>query len=94
MGELAIEGTMRWIFSMLVADVVSVAFGGEKSPSLRNVFALLMRRSDDAEGESRMMGSNRLAGRFCRLETRAAWGAGPEGASEGRLRRKVAAMVR
>lgn len=79
---------------MLVEEVVSVAFGGVKTPSARKLFALLVRSSEDAEGERRMMGSRRFGARFCRLETRAGWGAGPDFASEGRERRKVAAILR
>jgi hypothetical protein len=53
-----------------------------------------MRRREEAEGERRMMGcSMRRVGFFVRFETRGAWGAAGLG-SEGRERRKVAAVLR
>jgi hypothetical protein len=58
---------------------------------------LPMRRSEEAEGESRMMGSRRLVGLRCRLETRAVGcgrDCGMDLGSDGRLRRKVAAILR
>ena len=92
-GELEMEGRRRCTFCMFVAEVVSVALGGMKTPSPRNCLTLLVRRSEEAEGESKMMGSRRLAGRFWRFETRV--GAGREAlGSDGRERRKVAAILR
>lgn len=92
-GEEDMEGRTRWMRTML-AEVVSVAFGGMKMPSSRKSFALLVRSREDAEGESRMIGSRRFGGRFCRLETSAGCGAGADLGSEGRLRRNVAAILR
>ena len=86
-------GIRRWNCNMLLAEAVSVALGGMKTPSPRNCLTLLVRRREEAEGERRMMGWRRLLGRFWRLETSV--GAGREAlGSEGRLRRNVAAILR
>lgn len=66
--------------------------GGTKTPSERNVFTFEVRSSDEAEGDSRMMGCRRR-GRFCKFATSAGWGAGTLG-SEERARRNVAAILR
>lgn len=69
MGEVEMEGMTRDMRTMFVD--AEVASAGMKTPSSRNVLMLPMRRSEEAEGESRMMGSRRLVGLRWRLETRA-----------------------
>jgi hypothetical protein len=91
-----IEGNKRWICNMFAeaeVEELSVVFGGVKTPSLRKVFALLVRSREDADGERRMMGWRRFCCRgFWRLDTR---GALREGlGSEGRVRRNVLAILR
>ena len=82
-----------------MAEVVSVALGGTKTPVSRKDFMFDMRRREDALGESRMMGSRRRVGFFWRFEMRGvgwgcAVGAGKEGLVEVRERRKVEAVLR
>jgi hypothetical protein len=94
MGDEEIEGIRRWTRTMFVdADAASV---GVKMPSSRNCLMLPMRSSEDADGESRIIGSRRLRAGFCRLETREVECGREAGSlgSEGRLRRKVAAILR
>lgn len=93
MGEEEMEGITREMRTMFVE--AEVASAGVKMPSSRKVLMLPMRRSEEAEGESRMMGSRRLVGLRCRLETREVeWGAavGADLELEGRLRRYLTAM--
>ena len=96
MGEDEIVGMTRWMRTMFVdADAAST---GVNTPSSRNVFTLAMRRREEAEGDNKMMGSRRLVGLRWRLETRGVlcgwdWGL-VFGSEEGRLRRKVAAILR
>lgn len=92
MGCEEMEGIGRRIWIMF-AEVVSAALGGMKMPSSRKDFMLDVRRSEEAEGESRMMGWTFWWGFLVRFETRAGWGA--EGLWEsGRLRKKEAAVLR
>ena len=92
MGWLLMEGMGRRIWIML-ALVVSAALGGMKMPSSRKDLMLEVRRSDEAEGESRMMGCTFWCGFLVRLDTRA--GCGALGLCEsGRLRKKEAAVLR
>ena len=92
-GAEEMEGRRRCICRKLEV-VVSVALGGMKMPSSRKDFMFDMRSREEAEGDKRMMGcSLRRAGFFWRFETRGAWGWAGLG-SEGRERRKVAAVLR
>lgn len=52
----------RWTWSMLAVE--ALASGGTNLPSSRKDLALDMRRSDEADGERRMMGSGLLVGPF------------------------------
>jgi hypothetical protein len=63
----SIEGRMRVIWRRLevALEEVSRAEGGMKTPSSRKDFTFDMRRREEADGESRMMGcSMRRAGFF------------------------------
>jgi hypothetical protein len=68
-GELEMEGMTRWTRTMFV--LAEVASAGVKTPSSRNCLTLPIRRSEDADGDKRIMGSRRLVGLRWRLETRA-----------------------
>jgi len=90
---LEMDFILRFRCSRLL-DVVSAVLGGMKMPSPRKDLMLDMRRSEDAEGESRMMGSRRRVGFFCRFET-SGDGCGWAGTGAlGRERRNVAASLR
>jgi hypothetical protein len=92
-GTLEMEGRRRRIWIMF-ALFVSAALGGMKTPSSRKDLMFEVRRSEEAEGERRMMG-RRLGclGFFVRLETRAGCGA-PRGFESGRERKNCAAVLR
>lgn len=94
-GEEEIDGSARESWRKFEV-VASVALGGMKVPSSRKDFMLDMRRREDAEGESRMMGCSLRREGFLRLETRGAgWGCVGLRPSEGRVeRRNVAAVLR
>jgi hypothetical protein len=95
MGELEILGITRCTRTMFV-DAVVVVSAGVKTPSSRNCLTLPMRRSEEAEGDSRMMGSRRLAPGLRWLATRTFCGrdGGRDFGSVGRLRRNLAATAR
>lgn len=93
MGDEEIVGMTRDMRTMFVD--AEVASAGVKMPSSRKVLMLPMRSSEDAEGESKMMGSRRLVGLRWRLETRAVeWGAawGVDLELDGRFLRYLTAM--
>lgn len=74
MGCWEMVGRWRRIW-IIFALVVSAALGGMKTPSSRKDLMLEVRRSEDADGESRMMGCTFWWGFLVRLETSAGWGA-------------------
>lgn len=92
MGEVEMEGITRWTRTMFV--LVAAASVGVKTPSSRNCLTLPMRRREEADGDRSMMGSRRFRGAFCRFATRVEAGSGAGADGLGRLRRKVAAILR
>jgi len=63
------DGSTRDICRKLDVEV-SRALGGMKTPSSRKDLMLDMRRRDEAEGDSRMMGCSRPRVGFLRFEVR------------------------
>lgn len=64
--EVSIEGTRRWICNMDAEDddVAVDESAGVKRPLSKKDLIFDMRRREEADGESRMMGSGRLTGPF------------------------------
>ena len=71
----SIDGMRRDVYSRLAEPIEPAAAesAGTNKPPSRNCFMFDMRRREEAEGESRMMGSRRRPGcpGFLRFETRA-----------------------
>lgn len=92
-GVLEIEGRLRDICRKFEV-VVSVALGGMKVPSSRKDFMFDIRRREEAEGESRIIGCSVRREGFLRFETRGEGCACAGFGSEGRERRNIAAVLR
>lgn len=87
-------GSRRFSWIMLAIEELS-ELGGWKTPSVRNDLMLLRRRREDAEGESRIMGSGRrldvglLFGRRAGVALRGMAGVGPFGRAAVRLESQI-----